>query len=129
MAVADHFIEADRLGAVGERGEEAARLDLAELGGVADQDQLRLGCLGVVDQAGQVGRVDHPGLVDQQDGARAAVADLPAARRGRARRGASRRWSPSSPSERRTFGRPPGRRRRAQLDAGGAQPSAAAVVA
>ena len=47
--------------------EEAARLDLAELGRVADQDQLGVGLAGVVDQPRQGRRVDHPGLVDQED--------------------------------------------------------------
>ena len=66
MAVADHLVQHDRLAAVGDRREESARLDLAELSGIADQDQLGVGRLGVVDQAGEGCRVDHPRLVDQQ---------------------------------------------------------------
>ena len=66
VAVADHLVEVDRLAALGERAEQAAGLDLPQLLGVADQDQLRFGSLGVGDETGEGRRVDHPRLVDQQ---------------------------------------------------------------
>ena len=112
--MADHLVEDDRLGAGDDRREQPARLDLAELRRVADQHQLGVGGAGVVDQPRQRRRVDHPGLVDQQD--RAATA-------------AGRRPRSSSPSRRATLvgvealgakdvGGAPGRRRHPQPDPG-----------
>ena len=66
----DHLVEADLIATRGDRREEAAGLDLAELGGIADEDELRVGPLGVVDQPRQRRRVNHPRLVDQEDRAR-----------------------------------------------------------
>ena len=107
MLVADHLVQVDRVGALGQRPEQAARLDLAELLGIADQDELCLCLLGVVDQPRQVGGVDHPGLVDQQDRAVAKQASRPPARRARARRAGWRRSSPAGP--RRAGRSPPAR--------------------
>ncbi len=59
--------------------------------------------LGVVDQARQGRRVDHPGLVDQQHRALRQAVAVPRARRGRARRAGWRRWSPAGPRQRITF--------------------------
>ena len=47
MAVADHLVEVDRLGPLRDGAEEAARLDLPELLGIAEKDELGLGRLGV----------------------------------------------------------------------------------
>ena len=66
MAVADHLIEVDRLCSIRHRAEQPARLDLAELLGVAEKDELRLRALGVGDQPRQRRRVHHPRLVHEQ---------------------------------------------------------------
>jgi hypothetical protein len=101
MAMADHLVQVNRLGARGNRGEEPAGLDLAELGRIADQDQLGLRPLGVVNQPRHRPRVDHPGLVDHQD--RALGKRLPT-------RGAC-----LQPLGAQHVRRPPGRRRDPQL--------------
>jgi hypothetical protein len=48
------------------QGAEAAAGGGRELPVVADQDHLRLGVLGVLQQAGELARADHAGLVDHQ---------------------------------------------------------------
>ena len=121
--VADHFIEADRVGAGGDRGEQAAGLDLPELRGVADQHQLGLGRLGVVDQAGEARGVHHPGLVDHQHRVRGKR--FPAALPGgvKARQQAGDRGG-VDPLGAQHVGRPPGRRRGHQLASPGLRPAA-----
>jgi hypothetical protein len=47
VAVSDHLVKVDRLATLREGAEQPARLDLAKLLGVADQDELRLRSLGV----------------------------------------------------------------------------------
>ena len=52
---------------VGERGERAARLDLRQLMVVADEDELGVGCGGVVGEPCELPGADHRRLVDDQD--------------------------------------------------------------
>ncbi len=59
----------DRWDAVGDGGEGAAGVDLGELAGVADQDELGPGVVGGVDEAGEVAGADHGGFVDDEHGA------------------------------------------------------------
>ena len=115
--MADHLVQVDGLGALGQGAEEAAGLDLRELLVVADQDELRLGRLGVADQAGEGGGVHHPRLVDQED--RAGGEGLVAAASARSSP-ASRRATlvASRPSERRTLAARQVGRRDPQLDPG-----------
>ncbi len=63
---APHTRELDRVD-VGEEAEEPAGLDGAELGVVPDQDELGLGPVGELGEAGQVAAGDHAGLVDHHD--------------------------------------------------------------
>ena len=63
---APHTGELDRVD-VGEEAEEPAGLDRAELGVVPDQDELGLGPVGEVGEAGEVAAGDHAGLVDHHD--------------------------------------------------------------
>jgi hypothetical protein len=55
VAVANHLVKVDRIGALGQRSEQSARLDLAKLLGIADKDELRLRTLGVGDEPRQSG--------------------------------------------------------------------------
>ena len=48
-------------------GEEAAGFDLGELVVVADEDELDLEGLGVVEELGEVAGADHGGFVDHED--------------------------------------------------------------
>jgi hypothetical protein len=70
VVVADHFVQVDRLSPRRDRGEQAARLDRAELLRIANENELRPGLVGVADHAGQMLGADHPGLIDQEDRAR-----------------------------------------------------------
>ena len=51
---------------VGQRREQPAGLDLGQLAIVADEHELGLRLLGGVEQACEVARADHAGLVDDQ---------------------------------------------------------------
>ncbi len=62
---------------VGEPAERAAGADLLELAVVADEDDLRVRCMGVVEEADHRSRVDHRGFVDDQHGLLGQPADLP----------------------------------------------------
>ena len=62
-------VRRDRWDAVGDGGEGAAGVDLGELAGVADQDELGPCVVGGVDEAGEVAGADHGGFVDDEHGA------------------------------------------------------------
>jgi hypothetical protein len=50
--------------------EAAAGIDWGQLPVIADQHHLRVRVLGVLEQAGQLARADHAGLIHHHDGAR-----------------------------------------------------------
>ena len=111
------------------RREQAARLDLAELLGVAEEDELGLRPLGVVDQPGEGRGVDHPRLIDQEH---RALRQAPRCPRAAARSSSASRLAmlvAGKPSERRTLAaRQVGAAARSSIPAC-AQPSAAATMA
>ena len=75
-----------------EQGEGAAGLDRGELAGVADQQQLRAGVLGLLGERGEGEGAGHAGLVDDQQlpGSRSRHRSYSA--RASARRGVAARW-------------------------------------
>ena len=81
LVLAADLGQLERAESVGQRGEQAAGLDLGQLAIVADEHELGLRLLGRVEQAREVARADHAGLVDDQHRAPGRVA-----RRGRGRR-------------------------------------------
>lgn len=64
--MADHFIEHDGIGALGQCAVEAPRPDLLKLLVITDQDELRLRRVGGADQLDHVATPDHPRLIDQE---------------------------------------------------------------
>ena len=124
--VADHLVEVDGIGALRDRGEQAARLDLAKLLGVADQDQL-------APRPPRRGRSVAPGApsptIPASSTRRTEREESADARRGRGRRSRLATLVASSPSARRTLAaRQVGAATRSSKPAC-AQPSAAATVA
>ena len=87
MAVADHFIEDDRLGSRRDRREQAARLDLPSCAGSPIRTSLASASWAWSIRRARFARVDHPGLVDHQHriGGRGSLAACAAARSNSAR--------------------------------------------
>jgi hypothetical protein len=68
--------ELDRFEAPGESSEHPAGVDLGELPGIADQDNLGPGPLRCVEDGSEGPGAGHPGFVDDQNGP---VVEVPAA--------------------------------------------------
>jgi hypothetical protein len=117
VLVADHLVKVDRIGALGNRSEQTARLDLAKLLGIPDEDELCSGRLGVGDEPRQGGRIHHPSLVDQEDrfARQALLAFVLGAVELQEEACDARSWQALGSHHVR---RPPGRRSCAQLDPG-----------
>ena len=60
--------EVQRFDASGDGGEGPSGVDFGELAGVADEDELGVGSVGFVDEAGELAGADHSGFVDDEHG-------------------------------------------------------------